>query len=418
MIDDDVKHGAIFLFNPSSVELNYSVHLNESLGLSCPPAAAPPLVLQLSLNGSSEADFLPSLLARVPCGELMRVTVPPTTALVVGLRPWKVPTGAPVLLGAPVNAVMWEPSGMMLTISGARGEAGTAAAITVALPPDAEHIATVVVNGLHSAFEFESALFGSPAVVITGVWGSAATRFARSQQLCPSAAIQGGVRWECNFTVPMAVQAQLVKRNQSFPLDYDLDPSSNNEPNVAWLAPGRLLVWVKYRSLLNDTLNASGAIDGHPLLVRKAYNTIVPSAGRYIGQFVDVTPHIRFGHLQTMSLTVPPTGGWTIQQGALHAGDDVMQLEGTTEEAQAACAKTDDCVGLTFRKLDGKDDCTAYSSATTGVVKAYLKSIASVNGDAAWCTFLKPPSPVGVFFDNVETLTTDQFTQPALAARA
>ena len=75
--------------------------------------------------------------------------------------------------------------------------------------------------------------------------------------------------------------------------------------NVAWLAPGRLLIFIKYTTPIDDLLNISGAIDGHPLLVRKAYNTIVRNPGRFIGHWSDVTPVIQAGKRQTLTLQLP-----------------------------------------------------------------------------------------------------------------
>ena len=38
---------------------------------------------------------------------------------------------------------------------------------------------------------------------------------------------------------------------------------------MPWLAPGRLLVFIKYKPLVNDSFNVSGEIDGVSLLVRE-----------------------------------------------------------------------------------------------------------------------------------------------------
>ena len=110
---------------------------------------------------------------------------------------------------------------------------------------------------------------------VEGTWGSEA-RAGRNAELCAGTTPSASGVWRCTLTVPARILAQLRERNQSFPLHYDLDPTSTNDANTPWLAPGRLLVWVKYFGLLNATLNVSGSLDGAPLLVRKAYNTIVP----------------------------------------------------------------------------------------------------------------------------------------------
>ena len=68
-------------------------------------------------------------------------------------------------------------------------------------------------------------------------------------------------------------------------------------------------MFVKYSPLLNDTLNATGSIDGQPLIMRKAYNTIVRSPGRFIGHWSDVTEYIKPGTSQTLSLTLPESDG-------------------------------------------------------------------------------------------------------------
>ena len=95
--------------------------------------------------------------------------------------------------------------------------------------------------------------------------------------------------------VPPAALRQLAARNASYSMRYDTDPDGNNEANVPWLAPGRLLVWAKYAPLLDDAFNVTGDVDGAPLIVRKAYNSIVPSAARFIGYWADVTSLVKPG---------------------------------------------------------------------------------------------------------------------------
>ena len=46
-------------------------------------------------------------------------------------------------------------------------------------------------------------------------------------------------------------------------------------------------------------------VDGRPLLVRKGYNTIVRNAGRFIGHWADVTPLVKPGAQQTLTLQLP-----------------------------------------------------------------------------------------------------------------
>ena len=111
--------------------------------------------------------------------------------------------------------------------------------------------------------------------------------------------------WTGKFRVPESAIDQLKARNESYPIVYNTDPNDTDDANVPWLAPGRLLVFVKYPQPIDDTLDITGAIDGRPLLVRKAYNTIVRNAARFIGHWADVTPLIQPGKEQALTLQLP-----------------------------------------------------------------------------------------------------------------
>ena len=70
------------------------------------------------------------------------------------------------------------------------------------------------------------------------------------------------------------------------------------------------------------------------------------------------------------------------------------------------CNDRGSCQGFTYRLPSGVDSCT---SPFTSKVKIYLKSASNAIPDAAWCKVLKPPTPIGVFFENVETLRSIEF---------
>ena len=95
---------------------------------------------------------------------------------------------------------------------------------------------------------------------------------------------------------------QLEHRNASYPIEYCTDPGDTNDANFPWLAPGRLLLFVKYSQPTNDKGNVTGHIDGRPVLVRKAYNTIVRNPDRFIGHWADVTPLVVPETQQTLTL--------------------------------------------------------------------------------------------------------------------
>ena len=187
-----------------------------------------------------------------------------------------------------------------MALSAVAAEAGTAADLTVVLPQGAAAVRAVTLNGAPVAFAPVPAtappLYGAqPAVAIRGAWAGA--RFGRAQEIgaAQTARFAGGV-WRGGFVVPPAALRQLEARNASYSMPYDTDPDGNNEANVPWLAPGRLLVWAKYAPApLDDAFNVTGDVDGAPLVVRKAYNTIVPSAARFIGYWADVTAMVKPG---------------------------------------------------------------------------------------------------------------------------
>ena len=303
--------------------------LDASLGCSPPAhgaatataaaaAAAAPLLLLRQLGSSDrseprtagQAGWARQLLRP---GESLRLTVPPSTALVLTLEPWVGGGGgghpggspplvtrplAPLLLGASAAAITLDAAGT-LTLSAVAAEAGTAADLTVVLPHGAAAVRAVHVNGAAVAFAPLPAaappLYGTqPAVAIRGTWAGA--RFGRAQEVgaAQTAGFEGGL-WRGDFVVPPAALRQLVARNASYRMPYDNDPDGNNEANVPWLAPGRLLVWAKYAPLLDDAFNVTGDVDGAPLIVRKAYNSIAPSAARFIGYWADVTSLVKPG---------------------------------------------------------------------------------------------------------------------------
>ena len=94
---------------------------------------------------------------------------------------------------------------------------------------------------------------------------------------------------------------------------YVLHPS--DDANIPWLAPGRLLIFVKYDPSISDAFNITASIDGSPLLVRKAYNTIIRNAGRFIGHWADATSLVKPGRRQTLRLQSQGGSGPALPQG-------------------------------------------------------------------------------------------------------
>ena len=238
------------------------------------------------LDSSERTALKPVNLAVVGCNGSLSLLLPPTSARVIGFEQW---TGSakPLLLGSASSDVSVGAS--TLTVSGAEGESGTASELVVVLPKGSPRIDKALVNGEQintlSMLPRDS-IYGQPAVAFRAVWEG--TRFSRAQEVAPAGS-SSGPSWTGRFAVPYAVMEQLRARNSSYPVVYNTDPQDTDDANVPWLAPGRLLLFVKYSTPVDDAVNISGTSDGAPMLVRKAYNTIVPNPGRFIGHWADVT---------------------------------------------------------------------------------------------------------------------------------
>jgi len=392
----------LFAFNPSASVLPLVVPLNASLGIDC---KGTPMSVRFAGSSARNAPSAHSL-GFFDCGSAPTFDVPPTTAIVLQLDEWGKPDVIQVHGMATSSATVDHASGE-LSISGAQGEAGTSASALVVLPQgSAPAITNVKING-KSVSKFNAStctVYQLQCIHFGGEWEG--TLFGKNPSVGSLDGFKGG-RWEATFSVPAAVLQDLKARNASYPVVYDTDPLSTDDANVAWLAPGRLLIFAKYKPLLNDTFNATGAIDGKPLLVRKAYNTIVRSPGRFIGYWADITDFVTADASHALELVLPGEQPWRIATGALSAGNDIDVFVGTMDKAKERCAASTSCTGFTFERPQAIASCANVASQE---VKIYLKSAASGNGDASWCTVSKPPFPVGIFFDNVEAVPSIQFS--------
>ena len=301
MLRDD-NTGCMFMYNPTMREVNVSLPLSgyssDSLGFKCRGNESV-LVKQLASSERSSPMAQAYNVDLVDCGSgVLSLTLPPTTARVFEFVAWK--AGSTIVFGAPASTVNFDDNGTV-SVSGALGESGTAVDMAIVLPTSQSAVTSVFVNGKSVEFSAASKSSGTVAVAVEGtLW--AGERFSRAQEVHSDSSLG----WSGTFTVPQSAIDQLEARNASYPIDYNTDPNDTDDANVAWLAPGRILVFVKYvAGSIDDTLNVTGSIDGQQLLVRKAYNTIVRNPGRFIGHWADVTPLVKPGQQQTLELQLP-----------------------------------------------------------------------------------------------------------------
>lgn len=425
------NQGAMFAFNPSSSAAALSVTLDHSLGFNAECAGT----LTVRVTGSSNRGFIPFNLAALKCGSLLNVSLPPTTAMSFEFSRAADTAQSCTVYGGVATANL-NVGRRMLDLTDMHGPAGEMAEIIVALPWTTRQqspaaVTAVTIGGVATTVSVSCATaaqssmltrhpcaelieyIGQAAVRIRGQW--AGETF--NNQIGTMAGFRGG-EWNGEFNVPVAAIEQLTARNSSYPIAYDLDPDGNDDANVPWLAPGRLLVFVKYSPLLNDTLNATGSIDGQPLLMRKAYNTIVRSAERFIGHWADATGLIKPGATQKLSLTLPATnGGYHISDGYIYEGNDLGSANVTIADAERHCSTLPRCAGFSFEKIFPQDAWPYQCGNITGTRKILFKAATAGRRQNSpvqtVCTVKKGATPVGVFFDNVQPLHASKLAMPS-----
>jgi hypothetical protein len=274
MLHADTGHtGAMFLYNPTMRELNVSLPLsgesNASLDFRCDSSGATTgiLVRQIaSSERSAPASAQAYALGLLDCASgVMSLTLPATSAKVLTFEKWDGGDSITVLGSSYSNALV-DDNGV-LSVDGAQGESGTDLQLAVVLPPGTKRVTQLTINGQKIAtFSTSTNILGSAAVVAQGAtW--AGQRFKRAQEIIPStptrdAGQQASSIWTGAFSVPQSAIDQLKARNASYPIEYNTDPNDSDDANVPWLAPGRLLIFVKYETPIDDTLNVTGEFDG------------------------------------------------------------------------------------------------------------------------------------------------------------
>eukprot|EP01051_Picozoa_sp_SAG22_P006239 SAG22_NODE_402_length_11035_cov_6.315929_2_plen_473_part_00 len=265
--------GVAFFFNPTAREINKTIKIDESWHFDCGADASH--FNWTELFPAKALRFAPA------CGTALQVSIPPTTAMVFEISPLS-RSAQPTLVGASGKAVL---DGTTLRLTGVQGEVGTEAAVEVRwfVSQDlvaagatlaAQDITRVTVNDADATFSWSAAEArgGHHHVLrLCGRFGSEG-RFRHMQEIGSAPSDFRGGAWGGNFNVPSAVIDQLAARNASYPI-----PWGENESAIPWLSPGRLLAFVKYSPLVDDTLNVTSAyVDdpSNPVHFRKAWNTV------------------------------------------------------------------------------------------------------------------------------------------------
>ena len=165
------------------------------------------------------------------------------TAMVLEVAPAPATVAAPVLFGATGTASI---SNGVLSVAGARGEAGTSSRLTVALPAGVAP-SRATVNGV-------DAPMASPrAGVVELTARFAGAEFRPMQPVIAWDSTFTGGRVTGTFTIPARVFEQLRARQRAWPI-----PWTSDDFRTTWLAPERLLLHAPF-SEPDDTWEASAA---------------------------------------------------------------------------------------------------------------------------------------------------------------
>lgn len=282
-IRDD--HGFVFLFNPNHRMLDAEFTLDTAIGLTAPGTYLlrehhPREGLLIGKPGTGTWS----------AGDTITVPMAGAEARVLEVIPYS-GGSQPLLFGATGTVTL---TGQTAAASDAAGPAGHTVPVSVLLP-NTRRIDALTVNG-------HSVPFTRTGNLLTTQARFAGTAFDHDQQLGKYDPAFTGGTVSANFTVPARIADQLRSRQQAWPVAY-----TPQELEATWLGPQRLLLFVNIAEP-SDGMPVSMMLDGQPVTLNKAYNSIYPNdpGQTFLGWYTDIssltldTPH-------TVSVTIPPT---------------------------------------------------------------------------------------------------------------
>jgi hypothetical protein len=276
------SHGYIFLFNPNARTLQANLTLDRSIGLV---GSGSFLLRELypqegKLVGKPRAGFW-------TYGDEVSLRMDGASAVVLEVAPAPRQLVRPLLFNAPGNAGL---SRGQLTLTGVSGEPGATRDIDVLLPPG-DHVTTVVVNG-HSE---QSRRTGSILTLQLHFQGASFNHMQQVGTFDPNFA---GGTFKGSFSVPQWVFDQLQARQKAWPI-----PWSREDLKTTWLAPQRLLLFVQIAEP-SDRMVVHMTLDGTPVELQKAYSSVRPNPGSFVGFYADVS-NLHPGRDYNVELTLP-----------------------------------------------------------------------------------------------------------------
>jgi hypothetical protein len=182
-----------------------------------------------------------------------------------------------------------------LVLTGVSGEPGTTVE-ALALLPAGKTCKVMSVNGV--AYPFKQRGDVVPFTV-----RFAGKAFGRLQAVGAYDPNFAGGTVKGKFTIPARVFKQLADRKAKWPVPY-----TGDDLRAPWLGPWRLLLFAAIAEPA-DTMDLAVKINGRPVEVKKAYNSVYPHSPKrtFLGSFLDLSglkPDVPYD----IEVTVPPIG--------------------------------------------------------------------------------------------------------------
>jgi len=260
--------GLVFLFNPNPGRKEARFRLDASIGLVKGERF---MIKELYPEEGRLVGSPQGLWAH---GDEVALTLAGREAGVYEVFPAPAEITEPVLFDVRGAAAL---SSTRLVLTGVTGEPGTTRPFVVLVPANAR-VRVLSVNGVGHPFKADKG-------VVAATVRFAGRAFAKSQGAgkVPDG-FTGGI-FKARIAVPSRVFDQLAERKKTWPVAYTED-----DLRATWLAPWRLLLHIPIFEA-TDAMEVGLRINGQPVEVLKAYNSVYPHAPQrtFLGHYADVS---------------------------------------------------------------------------------------------------------------------------------
>jgi hypothetical protein len=256
--------GLVFLFNPNPGRKEARFKLDASIGLLKGER------LMIKELYPEEGRLIGSAEGLWAYGSEVVLPLPGREPAVYEVFPAPAEITEPILFNVRGNVSFVS---TRLVLANVMAEVGTARELLVLLPGDAR-VRALSVNGVGYPYQLDNGRVKSKV------------RFAgRSQAIGEVPAGFAGGTFKGRITIPARVFAQLAERRTTWPVTY-----TDDDLLAPWLGPWRLLLHIPIAEG-TDALDVNLKINGKPVEVRKAYNSVYPHspARTFLGHYADVS---------------------------------------------------------------------------------------------------------------------------------